>query len=561
MLRLFPILTIAMLVGPVIMGLAYIVGPAFNIAPFTGVPGFSLAAFDAAWHAPGFGISVWLSFWMGPVTALISLLLVVLFTAAFSGSRLFQVMVSAIRPVLAIPHAAAAFGLAFLIAPSGFIMRVVSPGLTGFDRPPDWLILNDPAGFALLFGLVAKEVPFIFLVTLAALPQADERRAIVARALGYGEIWAWLTAVFPAVYQQIRLPVYAVIAFATSVVDVSLILGPGTPAPLAIRILQWMNDPDLSLRANAAAAALIQIGVTLAALGLWRLGEMLVAHWGLRIATGGHRYRNDRALRWFAALGPGLTSLAILGGIAVLALWSISGLWRFPEILPRYFTYDTWMREARSLVDVSLRAILIALAASGIGLVLVLGCLENEYRQQIKLSPWARFLLYLPLLVPQIAFLTGLSVWMLRTRLDGHIWSVVLAHLIFVLPYIYLTLSDPWTHFDQRYLAVGRTLGKSEAKVFFSIRIPMLLRPILTAFALGFAISIAQYLPTLLIGAGRLPTITTEAVALASGGNRRLIGVYALVQTLLPFVMFALATLIPAYLWRDRRALKPGYVA
>ena len=41
---------------------------------------------------------------------------------------------------------------------------------------------------------------------------------------------------------------------------------------------------------------------------------------------------------------------------------------------------------------------------------------------------------------------------------------------------------------------------------------------ILTAAAVGFAVSVGQYLPTLLIGAGRLPTITTEAVALASGG-------------------------------------------
>jgi hypothetical protein len=36
-----------------------------------------------------------------------------------------------------------------------------------------------------------------------------------------------------------------------------------------------------------------------------------------------------------------------------------------------------------------------------------------------------------------------------------------------------------------------------------------------------------------LIGAGRLTTVTTEAVALAAGGNRRVIGVYAFMQTLL----------------------------
>jgi hypothetical protein len=47
---------------------------------------------------------------------------------------------------------------------------------------------------------------------------------------------------------------------------------------------------------------------------------------------------------------------------------------------------------------------------------------------------------------------------------------------------------------------------------------------ILTAAAVGFAVSVGQYLPTVLIGADRLSTIATEAVALSSGGNRRIIG-------------------------------------
>src|SRR3546814_18126545 len=70
-------------------------------------------------------------------------------------------------------------------------------------------------------------------MTLAALGQvrADERLA-VARSLGYGPVTAWLKAVLPAVYRQIRLPLYAVLAYALSVVDMALILAPLTPPPL-----------------------------------------------------------------------------------------------------------------------------------------------------------------------------------------------------------------------------------------------------------------------------------------------------------------------------------------
>ena len=84
----------------------------------------------------------------------------------------------------------------------------------------------------------------------------------------------------------------------------------------------------------------------------------------------------------------------------------------------------------------------------------------------------------------------------------------------------------------------------------------MLARAALIATAVGFAVSIGQYLPTALIGAGRVPTITTEAVALASGGDRRIIGVYAFIQMMLPFLGFALAGLIPALIFANRRDLK-----
>ena len=83
----------------------------------------------------------------------------------------------------------------------------------------------------------------------------------------------------------------------------------------------------------------------------------------------------------------------------------------------------------------------------------------------------------------------------------------------------------------------------------------MLTRPILTAAAVGIAVSVGQYLPTLLVGGGRVATLTTEAVALASGGDRRAIGVYGVAQTLAVMVPFAAALLIPALLWRNRRGM------
>jgi hypothetical protein len=120
--------------------------------------------------------------------------------------------------------------------------------------------------------------------------------------------------------------------------------------------------------------------------------------------------------------------------------------------------------------------------------------------------------------------------------LDGLMASVMFAHLVFILPYMFLSLADPYRRFDRRMLHVAAGLGMGFWRRLFQVRLPIMIGPVLTALAIGIAVSIGQYLPTLLIGAGRVPTLTTEAVALSAGGDRRALAVAASLQALLPFL-------------------------
>ncbi len=239
--------TLALVLGPVAAGLAGTLLPALGHLPGVGLRGPSLAPAAELLAWPGLSAATRLSLTTGLASTALSLVIVVLVTAGWAETAVYRLLRRALSPLLSVPHAAAAFGLAFLIAPAGWLARLFSPWATGWERPPDLLVVNDPWGVALTLGLVAKEVPFLFLMTLAALGQIDsERRMRVARTLGHDRIAAWFLAVFPAVYAQIRLPVYAVLAFSTSVVDVALILGPSRPSTLAVQILHWTADPDLS---------------------------------------------------------------------------------------------------------------------------------------------------------------------------------------------------------------------------------------------------------------------------------------------------------------------------
>lgn len=553
-MRPLPLLTVLVLAGPVAAGLLGTILPALGHLPAAGLSGWSAAPMRAALGWPGMPQAAALSLGTGMAATLGALAVATLLLAGWHGTAAARVVERLLSPLLAVPHAAAALGLAFLIAPSGWIARLIAWPL-GVERPPDLLIVQDPWGIALTLGLIAKEVPFLLLMMLAALPQADpDRRLRVARALGQGRVAGWLKAVFPAVYAQVRLPVLVVLAYGMTTVDVAAILGPNTPATLSVQVTRWMVDPDLSARAVGAAGAVVQLGLVGFALGLWWIGERLVAAWGRRWAASG-RGLPERAARG-AGLGLGAVSaLAVLGGLAGLAVWSVAGRWRFPDPWPEAVTTRSWDRFGPEMLDVAGGTLALAALATGLSLALVIGCLEAEERHGLSAGSRAAWLLYLPLLVPQIAFLPGLLLLPGAAGAGG--WGAVLAaHVVFVLPYVFLSLSGPWRAWDPRLARVARGLGAGRDRVLWRLRLPMLLAPVLTAAAVGMAVSVGQYLPTLLIGGGRVATLTTEAVALASGGDRRAIGVWGIGQALAAFAPFALALALPALVWRDRRGLR-----
>lgn len=539
---------------PVLFGLAGTIAPAFGYLPALGGDQVSLEPLRALMAEPHLKRSALVSLTTGLVTTAMSLVLVMLFVAGYAGTRVFSRIQHLVSPLLSVPHAAAAFGLAFLVAPSGFFLRLVSPEVTGFASPPDWLVPRDPLGLTMMAGLVAKEMPFLFLVTLAALPQVPltQTRQLVA-SLGYGRVRGFLIGTWPLIYRQIRLPVFAVIAYASSVVDVAMILGPSLPAPLSVRITAWMADSDLTMRFLASAGALLQLGVTLAAMFVWRMFEAAGGALLRQMSISGRRKTDDRLIRRAACAGIALSAAAIFLGLLVLLLWSVAGLWPFPAVLPQSLTLKPWIRALPQITEPILTTLALAIGSAAIAVLLAIGLL---WQDRLHGSRVFQFVLYLPLIVPQICFLFGIQILGLLLGLDASFPLLLFVHLIFVSPYVFLSLSLPWQALDRRYERIAAALGAGPWRILLRIRLPMLTRAWLTAFAVGFSVSVGLYLPTLLIGAGRITTITTEAVALSSGGDRRIIGVYALLQALLPLIGFLIASLAPHLLFRDRRAMR-----
>ena len=550
---------------PLLLGSALALAPAFTqtslVANSTGQMGQLIPpAFLTLLSTPGIATSAITSLVSGLLTPAISLAIVFLFLAATQGNRIGNAIAKLSAPVLAIPHAAAAFALALLLAPSGVASRVIA-SLLGWDLPPDYLFINDPNGLALILGLVLKEAPFLLLISLAALPSLGApRRVALARTLGYKPTTAWLLTVAPVLYPLVRLPLFAVIVFASSAVDVALILGPSLPPTLSVRLLEWFVAPEIESRQLASAAALLQLVVSLSALGIWLLFERVVARAFAPLAARGASRLSARRVTYdtaLTALGNALLPLSlafILMGIGALMLTSVGTEWRYPALVPTVWSTQQWTSALSEWRAPLFNATMIALLSVTAALALSLFTLEAQARSSVSTARIATFL-YLPLLVPQVVFISGIAVLAERALLPPSLTLVAAGHFLFVLPYVYLTLQGGYARFDTRWLMLAKTLGASNTVCFWRIRLPLLSSQLVTAVMLGLAISLSLYLPTQILGAGRIPTLTTEAIALVSSGNRSTIGTRALLQSALPTLCFMLALVLPRLIWSRRKGM------
>ncbi|MBJ7555172.1 ABC transporter permease [Marinomonas spartinae] len=557
-------LLVFLLAMPIAVGLVGTVLPAFQYFPPLGSHQFSLVPWLTLFHSEEFYSSLKLTLISGIGAPLLAVWLALSLLAWGYEKPPFRRIEAMLAPILAIPHAAIAIGLLFLLSPSGWLLRLFSPWLTGFERPPNWITTQDPYALSLIFALVIKEMPYLLFVMLASLQTMQARQSLqVCRTLGYSRLTTWRKILIPQLYPIVRLPIFIVIAFSLTVVDLAMIIGPNTPSTLSVTLLRWFNAPDLSMRYIASAGAVVLMVVIAIVLAGWEFGHRVLQQLTTPERSNGKRQgATDYLVQLGAILGV-LSLITAFLALLVLPMWSLTRRWRFPDALPSQWTWDNIHSAIPLLIQLSSNTLLIALAATGIACLMSLLMLESKRASYTKETPPKHhpfdWLIYVPILLPQVGFLFGVSVLMLQTNLNGSFLAIIAMHLLYVLPYVYLTLKGPYLAYQEEYLYQANRLRYQPWRNYLFIKLAMLKPALFTAFAIGFSVSVAQYLPTLIAGEGRHSTLTTEAVARAASGDRKQVGSMALLQAFFPVFVFWLSQQLPRHWTQWRLALKTSF--
>ena len=229
--------------------------------------------------------------------------------------------------------------------------------------------------------------------------------------------------------------------------------------------------------------------------------------------------------------------------IAVI-LWSVTGRWPWPELLPESYTLRT-LKElffgSASLPKLLYSSISLAMTVAVLGTLIGILTARATELYQFRGKAMVYMGSFFPLLVPGTVFAMGIQITLIRLGLSDTVAGVILVHLIAAAPYCITIMTDVTRAIGDRLEQQAMVLGAAPLRSFWEVTLPSLLPGILSSMSMGFILSYSQYFTTLMVGGGRVKTIALVLVPYIQSGDRALSSVYSVTfvgSALLVFFLF-----------------------
>lgn len=230
------------------------------------------------------------------------------------------------------------------------------------------------------------------------------------------------------------------------------------------------------------------------------------------------------------------TYLVFLVGLLVvptllMIMGSFATRWPWPELFPHHPGLKGYCQYFSGVgnMEVLLKSIGLSFIVTLLTLIMALPAAKAMGQMNFKGKRIVNTVIMLPLIVPTVSIAMGIHILFLKTGLANNLLGVIIIQIFPCLPYGIRILQSAFNAMGENLQIQARNLGSSVPKAFFYITLPMLSPALVSAFSMIFIISYSQYLLTLLIGGGRVMTLTTQMIPFLQSGDRLMGSVYSVV--------------------------------
>lgn len=210
-------------------------------------------------------------------------------------------------------------------------------------------------------------------------------------------------------------------------------------------------------------------------------------------------------------------------------------------------TLDNWREPLKddALTDALFESLRIAavstLIATVLGSLIAIGLARYRFKGNALLD----FVLVLPLTTPEIVIGSSLATLFLDQDVQRGITTVVIAHVMFQISFVALTVRARVRGFDWTLEQAAQDLGASPMRTFWRVTFPLILPGILAAALLSFALSLDDFIITL-FNAGSLSTFPLFVNASFKNSFSPQINVLATIVLLVSILLMASGTILGA---------------
>jgi spermidine/putrescine transport system permease protein len=162
------------------------------------------------------------------------------------------------------------------------------------------------------------------------------------------------------------------------------------------------------------------------------------------------------------------------------------------------FTLDNWRNwdavpGIRGAIGLSLEiAALSSLAATALGTLIALALVRYGFRGRGATN----LLIFVPMSTPEIVLGASLLTLFLSWRFPLGFWSILIAHVMFNISYVVVTVKARLVGFDRHLEEAAMDLGANEWATFSRVTLPLIAPGILAAMLLSFALSVDDFVIT-----------------------------------------------------------------
>jgi len=227
--------------------------------------------------------------------------------------------------------------------------------------------------------------------------------------------------------------------------------------------------------------------------------------------------------------------------LAILAVYSLSSSWYYPDIIPKKFDNRALVFLQHHWQDISvslLSSTLYSIATVCLSFVMVVLPAKVFARCSFTGKYLLEGLFLAPALIPPMAFAMGAHYVFIHIGLADTRAGVVIVLSLFSYPYMLRALTAGYQVMGENYELCSRNMGAGTLRLLISIELPLLFPAIIAGGTIVFLVSFSEYFLVFLIGGGTVSSYSGYIFPLLNSSDKSVASLLTLLFLVVPILLF-----------------------